>query len=114
MIKSEDKQNKTNNEQLREFIETNVEESRHNTQVLDDELQALETEEEKEVDLLGRIATKLDPPTSVADMIKDMGEFDTQEAKEQYIEENFALFTSLPMNNINQILSELNRSVLAF
>ncbi len=75
--------------------------------VLNDELQALEKIEEREVDLFGRIATKLDPPVNVKDFIKDLTEFVSKEAKEEYLEENFASFTNLNSSDINRILRVL-------
>ncbi len=105
LIKSEDKQNKTNNDTLKDFIKTNEEEGRHNTKVLNDELQALEEVEEKDEDLLGRIATKLDPPTNLQDFIKDLSEFASKKAKAEYLEENFGVFSALNNTEIQKILS---------
>ncbi len=76
-------------------------------QVLNKELQALEKIEEREVDLFGRVATILDPPVNVNDFIKDLSEFISKEAKEQYLEENFTSFTNLNSNEINQVLQVL-------
>jgi hypothetical protein len=97
--------NKTQNDTHKEFIISTQHSDRHNIKILNDELQALESIEEKEQDLLGRMATKLDPPVNLSDFIKDLLEFASKESKEEYLEENFFTLQSLPPNEIQQILS---------
>ncbi len=79
----------------------------HNRKVLNNELQALEDVEEKQEDLLGRMATKLDPPVSMGDFIKDLGEFASKQAQEEYLEENFSTLSKLGSVQIQTIMSVL-------
>lgn len=76
--------------------------------VLNEELQALEQVGEKEEDLLGRMATKLDPPSTPADFVKDLGEFASKTAKEEYLEENFATLSKLGSAEIQRIMTLVN------
>ena len=77
----------------------------HQTAVLNQELQALEDVEKKEEDLLGRMATKLDPPVTPADFVKDLGEFASKTAQEEYLEENFAALSNLGSKEIQRIMT---------
>ncbi len=76
----------------------------HQTAVLNQELQALEDVEKKEVDLLGRFATKIDPPVNFADFVKDLSGFVSKQAREEYLEENFAELSSLNPKQISRLM----------
>lgn len=102
-----------NNKQLKNLIKENQSETeaiKHSQVVLDNELQALEKEEEKEEDTLNMIRTNLDRPLSVEDFLKDINSFNTHKAKLDYVVENYTSFINLSQPSIDKILALLNKT----
>ncbi len=77
----------------------------YTTFILNKELQAINDNEEREADLYARMVTKLDPPITRSDFIKDLSSFSSLEAREEYLEENFDSLTKLPSDEIQRILA---------
>ena len=102
---------RTNNHLLNQIIEDNRGEHKafqHQAIVLDKALQGLEDEEEKEVDSLNQIATTLDRPQNVDDFMRDIDNFDSEDAKVDYVSENYQSFVNFNQEDMNKILDKLN------
>lgn len=113
LLKSSKQMNKlehTTNDRLKQIIRDNrgnQEAQQHAAIKLDSELQALKSEEVKEVGELARISTILDRPQTVYDFRKDLKDFETAVAKADYIAENYATLINLNSNDIDSILDLL-------
>lgn len=112
---------KTHNEQLNKLINENRAETqaiKHQEKIIDKELQQveegleevegeikkLEDEEKQNININNRIASTLDRPTSPADFIKDLQGFIGEQAKIDYLTENYETFISFNQSDITKIL----------
>ncbi len=116
LLKQEIKVDITNNEQMKEFIQENHgqnEALKHGQVILDNDLQALKTEELKEEDVLNQIRTTLDIPATNSDFVKDIENFNNPKAILEYLAENLLAVEGLEQSQLNVILDlALKRGVL--
>ncbi len=75
--------------------------------IIDEDLQKIQNVEKKEEDNLERIATTLDKPTSLDDMIRDLTGFETEQGRRQYIFENFNIFGALNPMEKSKLLKRI-------
>ena len=75
--------------------------------ILQDGLAELQKEGQEEVDALVRIATNLDRPTDINDMLTDISKFESAKAKSDYVIENYNTFVNLSPNEKSEILELL-------
>jgi hypothetical protein len=113
LLKSSEQMNKAENthtDQLKQIIKDNrgEHEAQQHAQVkLDRELQALESEAQKEVNELARISTVLDRPSTVFDFRKDLQSFETVAAQLDYVSENYSTFINMNSRDIDSVLDVL-------
>ena len=116
LLKQEIKADITNNEQMKQFIQENHGENealKHGQVTLNKELQALNTEEKKEEDVLNQIRTAIDTPFTDSDFVKDIDNFNNPKAILEYLAENLLQIEGLQSNELNAILDlALTKGVL--
>lgn len=98
----------SNNQQLKQLIKQNRAETnaiKHNENVLDNELKALEKEEEKEIDALVSIKNIIDRPTSANDFLEALSNFQTEDAKLDFLTENYDVLINFQETDIQEVLS---------
>lgn len=101
---------RTNTQMLKDIGSDNRHETqaiKHKQVILDNELQKLDTDERDEIDATLRMATKLDPPRTAADFIKDLDSYETNPHRIQYIAENYDQFIRLPQSQIDNLLEKM-------
>ena len=103
--------------QIKEFIQDNHglnESLKHGQVVLDNDLQALKTEEKKEEDVLNQIKTIIDVPATDSDFVKDIENFNNPKAILEYLAENLNQIEGLEISQLDAILDlALSRGVLS-
>ena len=117
LLNKEIKADITNNEQIKEFIQDNHgqnEALKQGQVILDNDLQALKTEESKEEDVLNQIRTTLDIPATNSDFVKDIENFNNPKAILEYLAENLSSVEGLEQSQLNAVLDlALKRGVLS-
>ena len=95
---------------IKDFIDENqgeINAIRHTDLVIQEGLAELEKEEKQEVDALVRIATTLDKPVNINDMMTDLSKFESIKAKTDFVIENYNTFIGLPPQDKSNILELL-------